>query len=42
MTISFHCAHCGKKMEAPDDAGGKWGKCPRCHNKLYVPSADTG
>ncbi len=42
MTISFHCAHCGKKIEAPDNAGGKWGKCPRCHNKLYVPSADTG
>ena len=42
MTISFHCDYCGKKIEAPDDAGGKWGKCPRCHNKLYVPSADTG
>ena len=42
MTISFHCAHCGKKIEAPDNAGGKWGKCPRCHNKLYVPGADTG
>jgi len=42
MTISFHCDYCGKKIEAPDDAGGKWGKCPRCHNKLYVLSADTG
>ncbi len=42
MTISFHCDYCGKKIEAPDDAGGKWGKCPRCHNKLYVPGADAG
>ena len=38
MTIIFHCEHCGKKIEAPDSAGGKWGKCPACHNKLYVPS----
>lgn len=39
MTIAFHCDHCGKKIEAPDSAGGKWGKCPSCHNKLYVPKA---
>ena len=37
MAIIFHCEYCGKKMEAPDSAGGKWGKCPACHNKLYVP-----
>ena len=37
MSIVFHCDHCGKKIEAPDSAGGKWGKCPACHNKLYVP-----
>ena len=42
MAITFHCEHCGKKIEAPDTAGGKWGKCPSCHNKLYVPSPDTG
>ena len=41
MTITFHCEHCGKKIEAADAAGGKWGKCPSCHNKLYVPSMDT-
>lgn len=22
-------------------AGGKWGKCPACHNKLYVPGLDS-
>jgi len=41
MAISFHCEHCGKKVEAPDSAGGKWGKCPACHNKVYVPSLDS-
>ena len=42
MAIIFHCEYCGKKIEAADTAGGKWGKCPSCHNKLYVPSMDTG
>jgi hypothetical protein len=37
MAIIFHCNNCGKKIEAPDNAGGKWGRCPACHNKLYVP-----
>jgi DNA-directed RNA polymerase subunit RPC12/RpoP len=37
MPIVFHCEHCGKKIEAQDNAGGKWGKCPACHNKVYVP-----
>jgi len=40
MAIVFHCNHCGKKIEAPDSAGGKWGKCPSCHNKLYVPKVN--
>ncbi|MHC4558331.1 MAG: TFIIB-type zinc ribbon-containing protein [Planctomycetota bacterium] len=42
MAIIFHCDHCGKKIEAADTAGGKWGKCPACHNKLYVPRPDSG
>lgn len=42
MSIKFHCEYCGKKIEAPDNAGGKWGKCPACHNKLYVPKLDAG
>lgn len=41
MAIVFHCEHCGKKIEAPDTAGGKWGKCPACHNKLYIPGLDS-
>lgn len=42
MAIIFHCDYCGKKIEAADSAGGKWGKCPACHNKLYVPGIDSG
>ncbi len=42
MAITFHCEHCGKKIEAPDNAGGKWGKCPACRNKVYVPDSNTG
>ncbi len=41
MAIIFHCEHCGKKIEAPDNAGGKRSKCPACHNKLYVPGLDS-
>jgi hypothetical protein len=41
MSITFHCEHCGKKIEAPDSIGGKWGKCPACHNKVYVPNPST-
>jgi DNA-directed RNA polymerase subunit RPC12/RpoP len=41
MAITFHCGHCGKKIEAPDSAGGKWGKCPSCHNKVYVPPKEV-
>ncbi len=37
MPIKLHCSCCGKKIEAPDSAGGKWGKCPACHSKVYVP-----
>ncbi len=42
MSITFHCEHCRKKIEAADSAGGRWGKCPACHNKIYVPMPDTG
>ena len=37
MAITFHCDKCGKKIVAKDGTGGKWGKCPSCHNKIYVP-----
>lgn len=42
MAITFHCDHCGKKIEAQDSAGGKWGKCPACRNRIYVPDLTAG
>ena len=41
MPIVFHCDYCGKKIEAKDGSGGKWGKCPSCHNRLYVPASES-
>ncbi len=37
MAITFHCDHCGKKINAKEDNAGRWGKCPSCHNRVYVP-----
>ncbi len=37
MVIKFHCEKCGKKVTAPDDAGGKRGKCPSCKQKIFIP-----
>jgi len=42
MPVQFHCVHCGRKIEAQDSATGKWGKCPACHNRVYVPAPETG
>lgn len=35
--IEFACK-CGKKVTAPDDAGGKFGKCPHCGVQVQVPT----
>jgi len=37
MGISFSCESCKRKIKAPDTAGGKWGKCPHCQHKCYIP-----
>ena len=37
MGISFHCENCNKKINAPDGTGGKWGKCPNCNHRCYIP-----
>lgn len=37
MSISFHCENCKKKITAPDTTGGKWGKCPACNHRCYIP-----
>ncbi len=41
MTIRFHCGSCGKLVEAPDQAGGRRGKCPYCEGSNYIPAAKT-
>jgi len=38
MSVELHCPKCGKLIRAPDDAGGKRGKCPYCKETVYVPS----
>ncbi len=37
MSISLHCESCKRKIKAPNTAGGKWGKCPHCGHKNYIP-----
>jgi hypothetical protein len=38
MSIELHCQRCSKLIRAPDDAGGKRGKCPYCGAEVYVPT----
>lgn len=38
MSIEFNCPSCEKSIRAPDTAGGKYGKCPFCEVKVYIPS----
>lgn len=38
MSITFQCEHCHKEIKAPDEAGGKRGKCPFCQQSTYIPS----
>lgn len=37
MTIKFHCQSCKKEIKAQDKTGGKWGRCPNCNLKCYIP-----
>ena len=38
MGIDFQCEHCRKKVNAPDTAAGKRGKCPFCGRSSYIPA----
>lgn len=38
MSIEFHCDHCARLIRAPDEASGRRGKCPYCHQSVYIPS----
>jgi len=37
MAISFHCESCKKKIKAPEGSGGKYGTCPYCNHRCYIP-----
>ena len=37
MSISFSCESCKEKIKAPENSGGKWGKCPHCKHRCYIP-----
>ena len=37
MSIELHCPQCSKLIKAPDNAGGRHGKCPYCGRKVYIP-----
>ena len=38
MSITFECANCQKTIKAPDEAGGKRGKCPYCGHSVFIPN----
>lgn len=42
MSIEFHCEHCNKLVKAPDEVGGRSGKCPHCQGTNYIPSPEAG
>ncbi len=37
MSIELHCPRCQQLVKAPDDAGGKRGRCPYCKSSVYIP-----
>ena len=41
MPIEFHCEHCDRMIRAADEHGGKHGKCPSCHQRVYIPSSES-
>lgn len=41
MSITFHCVHCNNKITAKDESAGRWGICPVCHNKIYIPDLNA-
>lgn len=38
--IKLTCENCGKKLEAPDEAEGKKGRCPYCRTIFALPKED--
>lgn len=38
MAIEFHCDHCDHLIKTAEDNAGKRGKCPHCHQSVYIPT----
>jgi hypothetical protein len=38
VSIELHCPNCRQLIRAPDDAGGKHGRCPNCKSTVYIPT----
>ncbi len=38
MAIEFHCHHCGHLVRTANEHAGRRGKCPHCHNSVYIPT----
>jgi len=39
--IKLSCTGCGRKLNVPDDAAGKTGRCPSCKTSVVVPPAPS-
>ena len=39
--IKLSCTGCGRKLNVPDHAAGKTGRCPNCKTTVVVPPAPT-
>jgi hypothetical protein len=37
VSIDFHCPYCGVSIKAPENTGGKKGRCPKCNQAVYIP-----
>jgi len=37
MSIDFHCPYCNAQIKAPNNTGGKKGRCPSCKQSVYIP-----
>ncbi len=38
MPIEFHCVHCQHLIRTGDEHAGRHGKCPFCHQSVYIPT----
>jgi hypothetical protein len=39
--IRVTCEHCNHVIKAPREAAGRRGKCPHCHNSVYIPTPES-